>query len=134
LGGDGRGERRPRPHSADALDRRDVELDLSVASPEIELINPASPLEGPSIGHEGVRQFFEEAEAFAESSSVEVDEITAVGSRVLALFTLTTVGRVSGTETTVDLAGVYSFEDAKISRAHIFTDRHEALEAARAPE
>jgi hypothetical protein len=49
----------------------------------------------------GVRQFFEEAEAFAESSSVEVDEITAVGSRVLALFTLTTVGRVSGAETTV---------------------------------
>jgi hypothetical protein len=30
-----------------ALDRRDVELYLSVASPEIELINPASPLEGP---------------------------------------------------------------------------------------
>ena len=57
-----------------------------------------------------------------------------MGSRVLALFTLTTVGRVSGAETTVDLAGVYSFEDAKISRAHIFTDRHEALEAARAPE
>ena len=57
-----------------------------------------------------------------------------MGSRVLALFTLTTVGRVSGAETTVDLAGVYSFEDAKIRRAHIFTDRHEALEAARAPE
>ena len=44
------------------------------------------------------------------------------------------MGRVSGAETTVDLAGFYSFEDGKISRADIFTDRNEALEAASAPE
>jgi ketosteroid isomerase-like protein len=41
-----------------ALDRRDVERYLSVASDEIELINPASPLEGSTVGHEGVRRFF----------------------------------------------------------------------------
>jgi hypothetical protein len=31
----------------------------------------------------------------------------------LALFTLTGVGRMSGLETSIDLAGVYSFEDGK---------------------
>jgi len=77
-----------------ALDQRDVEGYPSVASPEIELINPA-------------------------------------GSRVLALFTLTTVGRVSTAKTSVDLAGVYSFAEGKIRRAHIFLDRDEALEARR---
>ncbi|HSD24176.1 MAG TPA: hypothetical protein VLB79_07595, partial [Solirubrobacterales bacterium] len=37
-------------------------------------------------------------------------------------------------ETSVDLAGVYSFEDDKIRRAHIFTDRKAALEAAGVPD
>ena len=54
-----------------ALDQRDVEAYLRVASPNI------------------------------------------VGPRVLALFTLTGVGRMSGLETSIDLAGVYSFEDGK---------------------
>ena len=48
----------------------------------------------------------------------------------MALFTLTMVGRMSGAETSVDLAGVYSFEDNKIRRAHIYLDREAALEAA----
>jgi ketosteroid isomerase-like protein len=113
-----------------ALDQRDVEGYLRVASPDIELINPASELEGPTVGHEGIRRFFSEMETFADSSSFEVEEIRAVGPRVLALFTLRGVGRMSGVETSVDVAGVYSFEDGKIRRAHIFVDREEALEAA----
>ena len=113
-----------------ALDQRDVELYLSVASPEIELINPASPLEGPALGHEGIRLFFKELEAFAESSSFEIEEIRAVGPGVLALFRLSSVGRVSGVKTSVDLAGVYSVEDGRIRRAHVFADREEALEVA----
>jgi hypothetical protein len=34
-----------------ALDRRDVEAYLEVASPQIELITPALPLQGPITGH-----------------------------------------------------------------------------------
>ena len=67
-----------------ALDRRDVELYLSVASPEIELITPAAPLEGANVGHEGIRRFFQELEKSAESSSFEVREVRAVGERVVA--------------------------------------------------
>ena len=116
-----------------ALGRRDVELYLTVASPKIELISPASALEGPSLGHEGVRRFFEEAKTFTESSNVEIEEIRAVGPRVLALFRVTAVGRASGAETSIDLGGVYSFEDGKIRRAEIFADREAALEAAGVP-
>jgi ketosteroid isomerase-like protein len=113
-----------------ALDQRDVELYLSVASPEIELVTPAAPLEGPNIGHEGVRGFFSEMETFAESSRFEVEEIRAVGPRVLAFFTVSGVGRISRIDTSVEVAAVYSFEGGKIRRAQIFTDRAEALEAA----
>lgn len=113
-----------------ALDQRDVDAYLRVASPDIEVINPASEIEGASVGHSGMRRFFAELEASTESSSFEVSEIKAVGPRVLALFTLTMVGRMSGAETSVDVAGVYSFEDNKIRRAHIYLDREAALEAA----
>ena len=67
-----------------ALDDRDVEAYLSVASPRIELITPASPLDGANIGHEGIREFFRALESFAETSSFEVEEVSTVGSRVLA--------------------------------------------------
>jgi ketosteroid isomerase-like protein len=113
-----------------ALDQRDVDAYLRVASPDIEVINPASELEGASVAHAGMRRFFAELEAAAESSSFEVSEIMAVGPRVLALFTLTMVGRMSGAETSVDVAGVYSFEGNRIRRAHIYLDREAALEAA----
>jgi hypothetical protein len=41
----------------------------------------------------------------------------------LALLTLTIDGRMSGAETSVELAGVYSFEDNKIRRGEIYLDR-----------
>ena len=117
-----------------ALDRRDVDLYLTIASPEIELISPTASLEGPAIGHAGIRRFFAEAEEYTESSQVEVEEIRAVGPRVLAHFTLTTIGRVSGAETSVSVSGVYSFEGDKLRRAEIFADREAALAAIGAPE
>jgi ketosteroid isomerase-like protein len=117
-----------------ALDGRDVELYLTIASPEIELITPAAALEGPLVGHEGIRQFFEAADEYTESSHVEIEEITAIGPRVLAHFRLTTVGRVSGAETSADVFGVYSFEGDKLRRAEIFVDREAALAAVDAPE
>jgi ketosteroid isomerase-like protein len=113
-----------------ALDRRDVDGYLRIASPNIEVITPASEMEGASVGHAGMRRFFAELETSTKSSSFEVSEIRAVGPRVLALFTLTIVGRTSGAKTSVDVAGVYSFEDNKVRRAHIYLEREEALEAA----
>jgi len=112
-----------------ALDRRDVEAYLRVASPQIELVNPASSLEGPSIGHEGIRAFFRELEAFAETSAFQVEEVRAVESQVLAFFTLTTRGRVSGVESTAQLGAVYDIEDGKLRRARVFPDRAGALDA-----
>jgi ketosteroid isomerase-like protein len=103
-----------------ALDRRDVQAYLEVASPQIELITPASPLQGPITGHEGIRDFFRELWSFSEASGIQVDEIRAVEQRVLALFVLTATAREGS---------VYDLEHGKIRRAHIFADRSEALEA-----
>ena len=117
-----------------ALDQRDVDRYLSVASDEIELITPASALQGRIVGHEGIRSFFEDAKTFAESSSVEIEEIRHVGARVVAFFTLKTRGRLSDAETSTRAAGVYLVEDGKLRTAHIFSDRSAALEAARRAE
>jgi hypothetical protein len=64
-----------------------------------------------------------------DTSGFQVEDIRAVDSRVLAFFTLTTLGRISGAETSVHVAGVYDVEDGKLRRARIFPDRAEALAA-----
>ncbi len=112
-----------------ALDRRDVEAYLTVASAQIELIQPASPLEGRTTGHDGIRRFFSEMEMYAEASSFHVEEIRAMNDQVLAFFTLTTRGRISGAETSARLAGVYELEEGKLRRVRVFADRTQALEA-----
>jgi ketosteroid isomerase-like protein len=112
-----------------ALDRRDVEAYLEVASPQIELIHPASEIEGPVTGHGGVRQFFDGLWAYSEASEFRLEDIRAVDNRVLAFFVLTALGRQFEVETSVRLAGVYDVEDGLIRRAHIFADRAAALEA-----
>jgi ketosteroid isomerase-like protein len=112
-----------------ALGRGDVEAYLDVASPDIELVNPASALEGPIVGHEGIRRFFRELWTHSDATDFRLEEIRAVDEdRVLALFELTTLGRRSEAETSVCLAGVYDLEGGKIRRAHIYADRAEALE------
>ena len=112
-----------------ALDRRDVEAYLEVASPQIELITFASLSgQGPITGHEGIRDFFRELWSFSEASEFQVEEIRAVEGRVLAFFVITATGS-QGIETSARVAGVYDLEHGKIRRAHIFADRTEALEA-----
>jgi len=111
-----------------ALDRRDVEAYLEVASPQIELITPASPLQGMIIGHEGIRGFFRELWSYSEASEFRVEEIRAVEGRVLAFFVLAATGP-QGIQTSSRVAGVYDLEHGKIRRAHIFADRTAALEA-----
>jgi len=112
-----------------ALDSRDLEAYLEVASPQIELITPASPLQGSIVGHEGIRTFFREMWSFSETSEFRVEEIRAVGERVLAFFVLTATSRQNAIETSSRVGGVYDLEHGKIRRAHIFADRAEALEA-----
>ena len=110
-----------------ALGRRDVEAYLEVASPQIELITFFS-LQGPITGHQGIRDFFRELWSFSEASEFQVEEVRAVGERVLAFFVITATGR-DGIQTSARVAGVYDLEHGKIRRAQIFADRAEALEA-----
>ena len=65
-----------------------------------------------------MRRFLRDLWSFSEASRFQVEEIRAVGGRVLAFFVLTTRGRKSEVETSVE-----------VRRAHIFVDRAEALEA-----
>src|SRR5215216_4895137 len=60
-----------------ALDRRDVEAYLEVASPQIELITPALPVQGLITGHEGIRDFFRDMRSLSEASEFQVEEIRA---------------------------------------------------------
>src|SRR5256885_15862594 len=86
-----------------ALDRRDVDAYLALASPQIEVVNPASAIEGPVTGHEAIRRFFSDLGSSTDQSRFQAEELRAVGPRVLAFYTLTTMGRTSGAATSIRL-------------------------------
>ena len=45
------------------------------SSPDVELVNPATPLEGPITGHEGIRRFFRELWTHSDASDFQLGEI-----------------------------------------------------------
>jgi ketosteroid isomerase-like protein len=81
-------------------------------------------------GRDGLRQYFEDAEAAWENFDVRVDEIRDLGDRVIAFGEIRGRGRGSGLEVRVSLAWVADFRQGKFRRLQSFGDATEALEAA----
>jgi ketosteroid isomerase-like protein len=81
-------------------------------------------------GRDGLRQYFENAEAAWETFDVRVDEIRDLGDRVIAFGEIHGRGRGSGLETEVRLAWVVDFREGKMRRLQSYGDPSEALEAA----
>jgi ketosteroid isomerase-like protein len=81
-------------------------------------------------GREGLRQYFEDAEAAWENFEVQVDEIRDLGDRAIAFGEIRGRGRGSGLEARVSLAWVADFRHRKFSRLQSYGDATEALEAA----
>src|SRR3954467_2289547 len=77
-----------------ALNERDVNRYLSLCTPEIEIGNPGTALEGPTRGPEGVREYFARIEESSTTFRVEMERIHTVGrDRVLVFGELKGVPR-----------------------------------------
>jgi ketosteroid isomerase-like protein len=81
-------------------------------------------------GRDGLRQYFEDAEAAWENFDVGVDEIRDLGDRVIAFGEIHGRGRGSGLEARVSLAWVVDFHEGKMRRLQSYGDKSDALEAA----
>ena len=113
-----------------ALDTQNWEIALGLFDPEVEW----SPMEGTFHGPEGVVTSLAEWLEPWEEHSIDAEEITEVGGRVLAVIHLT--GRGTGSDMEIDqrFFQIYSVRDGRIVRMVEFVERGPALEAARLEE
>jgi ketosteroid isomerase-like protein len=117
----------------DALNRRDVDGYLACCTDDVELRTALVALEGAHNGAEGIRRFFADIQDTAPDFWLEIERIEAVGpDRVLAFERGAASGRSSGVtvEQGIPFGTVYDFAEGKVRRIRVFTDRHDALEAA----
>jgi ketosteroid isomerase-like protein len=116
----------------DAVNRRDVDGYLACCTDDVELRTALAPLEGPMVGADGIRRFFQDVLDTAPDFWLEVERIEALGSdRVLVFERARATGRSSGVsfEEGIPLSSVWDFADSKVGRIQVFADRAEALEA-----
>ena len=114
-----------------ALNRGDVEYVVRNSTEDVVTIAARSAVEGPFVGHEGVRKFFADNAANFEAFQVRYDDVRDLDEdRVLAVGTIHIRGRGAGVETDVPSARIATYRDGKASRWEDFREGRAALKAA----
>jgi ketosteroid isomerase-like protein len=95
----------------------DIEMDWSR-----RLIDPVV-----TRGHDGFRQFFDEAMSIFEEARFEEEEILEFGDKVLVVSMGHFKGRVSGIEVKARAAVVWTVRDGKLARFCFYQSKEDAL-------
>jgi ketosteroid isomerase-like protein len=115
---------------ARAINGGDVDYIIRHTSEDIVLLMARSAVEGPYLGHDGMRKWLADNRQNFEIYEVHEDEVRAVGDgRVLSVGTIHVRGRGGGVETDLPFAGITTFRDGRVSRWEDFRERHLALKA-----
>jgi uncharacterized protein len=118
--------------SFDAIGRGDLDALLDLYDPEIEF----EPLTGTRVetggyrGHQGVRQYFEEANEVWDEVRPVAGEITTTADEVVVFGHCSIRGKASKIETDSPCSWVITLRDGKITRHRVYRTNSEALEAA----
>jgi uncharacterized protein len=122
--------------SFDAIGRGDVEALLDLYDPEIEF----EPLTGTRVetggyrGHQGVRQYFEEATEVWDEVRPVAGEITTIADDVVVFGHCSIRGKASELETDSPCSWVITVRDGRITRHRVYRTNSEAREAAGLPD
>ena len=109
----------------------DVRYVVRHSTEDVVIIAARSAVEGPFLGHGGVRKFFADNAANFETFQGRYDDVRDLGDdRVLAIGTIHIRGRGAGIETDIPAAGIASFRERKLSRWEDFREPRTALKAA----
>ena len=97
---------------------------------DVVIIAGRSAIEGPFVGHEGVRKFFADNRQNFEVFQLHEDELREIGdNRVLSVGTVHVRGRGGGVETDIPFAVITTFRDGRASRWEDFREHRLALKA-----
>jgi ketosteroid isomerase-like protein len=116
--------------ATEAFNRGDVEAWLEQYDTQVVFEPQVTAMEGPYVGHDGIRAFITTIGDLYERFQVHLQEVRDLGERVLALGTASAIGKRSGIEQETPLAIVASFRDGRITHFRDYGDKDQALEAA----
>jgi ketosteroid isomerase-like protein len=124
------GNEQPVRRFADAINESDLDSALSVCDPEIEFRSMLGISGRAYIGHQGIREYFEDVASAWEEWRVEVHRVAgAPDGRVVIAMTMHVRGRESGAALSEHAAHVWTVEDGKLLRNELYHDPDEALRA-----
>jgi ketosteroid isomerase-like protein len=116
---------------AQAFNRRDIDALADLSSPRFELVPYLSSLVETTTyrGHDGLRQYFQDADSAWEVVEARLEEVRDFGRHFLATGELHGKGRASGMEVVLPLAWVGAIVGGKIAWVHSHETEAAALEA-----
>jgi ketosteroid isomerase-like protein len=115
---------------ADAINRSDLEAAVAVCDPEIEFLSMLGITGHRYIGHDGIREYFEDVSSAWEEWRVEVHRVaTGTDGRVAIVMTMHVRGRESGAALSEYAAHVWTVGEGKLLRNELYRDPDEALRA-----
>jgi ketosteroid isomerase-like protein len=115
---------------ADAIDRSDVDDALVVCSPDIEFLSVLGITGRRYIGHEGIRQYFEDVSSAWQRWGIEVHRLASgAEGRVAIEMTMHVRGRESGAALSEFAGHVWTIRNGKLLRNELFRVPGEALDA-----
>jgi ketosteroid isomerase-like protein len=113
-----------------AINRRDIDFVIRHTTEDVVIVAARSSIEGPFVGHPGVRKFFSDNAENFEVFELRSKDVRDVGEeRVLSIGTLHIRGRGGRVETDIPFAGITTLRDGKASRWEEFRERAQALKA-----
>jgi ketosteroid isomerase-like protein len=112
-----------------AFGRRDISQIEDLCHPDIEM-DWSRRLIDPVVtrGHDGLRQFFEEALSIFEKASFEEEEILEFDDKVLVVSMGHFKGRVSGIDVQARAAIVWTVRGGKLASFCFYQSKEDALE------
>ena len=115
---------------ADSITRGDLDAALEVCHPEIEFLSVLAVDGKAYLGHDGIRQYFEDVHSAWDEWTVEVHRSAGLpDGRVVIEMTMHARGRESGAPIAVFAAHVWTLEDGKLLRNQPFREPEQALRA-----
>jgi ketosteroid isomerase-like protein len=121
--------------SFEAWNANDLQALEAAYDPDVIVDPPEGWPEGETAyGWEAVRVQFERLKDAWEVEGVVVDEVEAVGDRVLAQFRWVGRGKASGVDVDLPFWALFKVREARIVRLKYFLSRENAVSAAESPD
>jgi ketosteroid isomerase-like protein len=116
---------------ADAITRRDPDGAVAVCDPEVEFLSVLAVGGQAYVGHDGIRQYFDDVSSAWEEWSVDVHRVaTAPDGRVVIVMTMHMRGRESGVALSQQTSHIWTLRNGKLLRNEPFREPELALRAA----